>query len=352
MNCTVAIQPDDYTDPATPDKCDASSPKWAELLEAVGHEVRWVDVYRADILDQLRGCHGFMWRHAHSHDMQRVARPLLPVLERELGLVVYPDQNTCWHYDDKIAQRFLLEAARIPIPKTWVWFESASALDWAETATYPMVLKLSAGAGSTNVRLVRSFEELQPWIHRLFGGGVDGLANGSHRAWSLGKRVRATANAVLRGRPLADRPTTNRLHKNYVLLQEFLPDNPFDSRITIIGNRAFGFRRFNRAGDFRASGSGLIDYDPNAIDLQMVRLAFLAADRLSTQSIAIDGLRRGKESVIGEISYTYASWAVHECAGHWRLEGGPTDGDLVWQAGQMWPEEAQLADFRKRLEDT
>ena len=34
---------------------------------------------------------------------------LLPVIEKELGLVVYPDQNTCWHYDDKIAQYYLLK---------------------------------------------------------------------------------------------------------------------------------------------------------------------------------------------------------------------------------------------------
>jgi len=73
-------------------------------LEKAGHEVNWVNVYRADILEQLKGCDGFMWRWAHFGGMGQIARRLLPVVERELGLVVYPDQNTCWHYDDKIAQ--------------------------------------------------------------------------------------------------------------------------------------------------------------------------------------------------------------------------------------------------------
>ena len=51
---------------------------------------------------------------------------------------------------------------------------------------------------------------------------------------------------------------------------------------------------------------------------------------------------RGEEVVVGEISYTYASWAVHECPGHW-------DKELRWHPGTMWPEEAQAADFLARL---
>ena len=49
------MQPDDYTGRRTPGKCDASSPRWAELLEEAGYPVRWVDVCGADILEQLRG---------------------------------------------------------------------------------------------------------------------------------------------------------------------------------------------------------------------------------------------------------------------------------------------------------
>jgi hypothetical protein len=80
-----------------------------------------VDVFRPDILQQLQGCRGFLWRHAHVADMRQIARRLLPVIERDLGLLVYPDQRTCWHYDDKIIQSYLLDAHGIPSPKTWVW---------------------------------------------------------------------------------------------------------------------------------------------------------------------------------------------------------------------------------------
>lgn len=345
----VAIQPDDYTLPQV-GKCDASSPRWAAALEAAGHEVRWVDVHRPDILAQLRGCDGFMWRHGHGRGMQRIAKRLLPVVERELGLCVYPDQRTCWHYDDKIAQAYLFEALRIPTPKTTVWFEARAAREWARGARYPLVLKLAAGAGSTHVRLVESAEQATAWVDQLFGGGTRDLADDSCRLAPWSRRLRDAARALLRGRTLALGDARRTLHRDYALFQEFLPGNAFDTRVTVIGNRAFGYRRFNRPGDFRASGSGHFDPDPAAIDLETVHLGFRVARALGAQSVAIDGLRHGEERLVAEVSYAYVSWMVHDCPGHWVLSGEPESGDLAWVEGAIWPEEAQIQDYLVRLE--
>jgi glutathione synthase/RimK-type ligase-like ATP-grasp enzyme len=332
----IAIQPDNYG----PD--DTSSPVWTRLLQEVGHEVCEVDVYRADILEQLRGCDGLMWRHGHTAAMRQVARRLLPVIETELGLLVYPDQKTCWHYDDKIAQRYLFEAVGIPAPRTWVWFDKNLAKEWARSADYPMVLKLWSGAGSTNVGLVHTFEEAGRWIDRLFGRGVTDLTQESPRRWTRAlTRLRVAKRVLLQGAP-GHLPAWE-LHKNYVLFQEFLAGNAYDTRVTVIGDRAFAYRRFNRDNDFRASGSGKIDHNPEGIAPEFVRLAFDVARRLEAQSCAMDGLWRGTEPVVGEVSYTYVSRFVHQCPGHW-------DPDLHWHPGSMRPEEAQIAGFLARLE--
>lgn len=349
MRYTIAVQPDDYGDG------DASSPIWTRLIIEAGHEVRTVNVYRADILDQVRGCHGFMWRHGHVSDMRQIAQRLLPVLEKEMGMITYPDQNTCWHYDDKTSQRYLLEAAGIPIPRTWVWHDADLALKWARSAEYPMVIKLRSGAASGNVKLVSSFDEAELWIEKLFGWGVHSLNDKFSEIWPLGRRrVKAALRLLIQGAvPTRHLPKHAwELHKNYILFQEFLPENPFDHRIVVIGNRAFGFRRFNRPNDFRASGSQHTDIDPKNVDLEAVRLAFRVANQLKTQSIAIDCMRRGDERVVGEISYTYPHWTVHNCLGHWELTGDPEPEDLVWKTGQMWPEEAQIIDFLERLNST
>lgn len=352
MNGIIAIQPDDYTVPGKPPESDASSPRWSRLLEAAGYNVRWVDVYRPDIIEQLKDCDAFMWRWAHFGGMFQIARRLLPVIERELGIPVYPDQHTCWHYDDKIAQNYLFEAHGIPAPKSWCWFSRSGALDWIQSAEFPLVIKLAGGAGSENVRLVRSRSEATAWIERLFDRGTGSLKDFKEpKPWPFKKRVRATGKALLKGLPPWEPNNIEwPLEKNYVLFQEFLPNNAFDTRVTVIGNRAFAFRRFNRENDFRASGSGLIDYAPDQIDPGFIRLAYQVAEKLSLQSCAIDGLYRHDEPVVGEISYTYVSLAVHDCLGHWKLHGDPETGALTWQSGAMWPEEAQIQDFLQRLQ--
>jgi hypothetical protein len=128
----------------------------------------------------------------------------------------------------------------------------------------------------------------------------------------------------------------------YVLFQEFLVGNGFDIRIAVIGDRAFGYRRFNRPGDFRASGSGNFDTNPLKIDAEAVALAFRTARKVGSQSLAVDILRKGDQFVISEISYTFVSWMVHACPGYW-------DEKMNWHEGQMWAEEAQIQDFVKRL---
>jgi hypothetical protein len=130
-----------------------------------------------------------------------------------------------------------------------------------------------------------------------------------------------------------------------MLVQEFLPGNDFDTRITVIGERAFAFRRHNRPGDFRASGSGRIDWDLSAIAPDALRLAFRTARTLHTQSLAVDVLRRDGEPVIGEISYYYEGWAVASCPGHWTLAGTCDAGELSCISGPMLPEDAILEDF-------
>ncbi len=347
MKFTIAIQPD-YYGPG-----DTASPVWTRFLREAGHEVRTVNVFSADILDQLRGCHGFMWRFAHFPNLRQVARSLMPVIEKELDLVVYPDQNTCWHYDDKIAQSYLFKAAGIPTPKTWAWFDASLAREWARDAQYPLVMKLRGGASSENVLLIRSFEEAETWIDRLFGRGVNHLDDQyGVEPWPWRRRIMPAARLLLKGMPPYKKLSEYNweLHKNYILFQEFLPGNEFDTRVAVIGNRAFAVRRFNRPNDFRASGSGKFDPDPRQIDLEAVHLAFDVARRLKTQSVAIDCLLRGTERVVSEISYTYVCWIGLTCPGHWTLSGDPYTGELIWQEGRMWREEAQVADFLSRLE--
>ena len=331
------------------------SERWEAALREQKVQIRRLDLLGTQPLKQVEGCAGVMWHWYHyPSEIRWAALPLLRVIEERLRIPVFPDLATCWHFDDKIAQSYLLEALEIPCPKTWIFWREADARAWCEQAEYPVVAKLSGGAGSTNVRLIRSVSEARAYVEECFSGaGVVARpplpAGAGARAWARAKRAAKRAAQAL-PYVLADRfpalpdQTYWMPHKNYALFQEFMTGNEFDTRVTVVGERAFAFRRLNRPGDFRASGSGRIDHDPGAIDVRCVAAAFAATRRLGAQSVAFDFLFRGhtREPVVAEISYAYADGAVEKCPGHW-------DSRLQWREGHLWPEEAHVEDFLARI---
>lgn len=131
--------------------------------------------------------------------------------------------------------------------------------------------------------------------------------------------------------------------KGYIYFQNFIPDNKYDTRITVIGNRAFGFRRMVRKNDFRASGSGNIDYDLSKINTKCVAIAFEVAEKLQSQSMAFDFIEdENSNPLIVEVSYCYLASAVKACNGHW-------DKDLNRHEGAMWPQDAILSDILQKV---
>ena len=129
------------------------------------------------------------------------------------------------------------------------------------------------------------------------------------------------------------------MERGYVYFQDFIPENSYDTRITIIGNRAFGFRRAVRPNDFRASGSGRIFYEAEAIDEQCILTAFGVAEKLGSQSMAFDFVQTPEgQQLIVEISYAFSAQAVFDCTGYWTR-------DLQWYEGHVWPEHAIIGDL-------
>jgi glutathione synthase/RimK-type ligase-like ATP-grasp enzyme len=64
-----------------------------------------------------------------------------------MGIVVYPSVATCWHYDDKVAQKYLLEAIGAPVIPTFISFNIADAKQWAKNAEYPPGLQAESQRG-------------------------------------------------------------------------------------------------------------------------------------------------------------------------------------------------------------
>ena len=322
--------------------------KWIAHCRAQGIPHRVVDCLRTDIMEQLRDCWGLMWLFHHmapAHIL--MARAVLNAASAA-GLRVFPDHQTCAHFDDKLAQKYVFDALALPVPATWVFFDRQEAMDFVDSCALPVVGKLRRGAGSYNVRLLPTRRAARAYVRRMFGRGYSPaphvLADARNKLQVAATHGWKGIGARLRKAPRFFRIVTHARRflareKGYVYLQEFLPGNDCDIRISVVGDRAWGFRRIVRKRDFRASGSGVIDYDPTKIPMQLVSQSFAAARALRMQSACFDWVRREDGAYrFVEVSMGFVDEAVYTCDGYW-------DRARNWHKGHLSPAVAALEDL-------
>ena len=109
------------------------------------------------------------------------------------------------------------------------------------------------------------------------------------------------------------------IERGYVYFQDFIPNNEFDIRIIVIDQKAFAIKRTVRKDDFRASGSGLLNYSRENFSDQMIKIALNIAESLESQSLALDFIIDDNNTpLIVEISYGFPNKNFIEgCIGYW-----------------------------------
>lgn len=315
--------------------------KYEKILQYNKIEYKYIDV--EDVFTANPEFLLLRWRKPDDHF--QMTNTLVPVLEK-IGVKCFPDSLTSWIFEDKVRQDYLLKAFDLPIIRSNIFWSKDIALNWVNSAKYPQVFKLKGGAGSKNVLLVKDKVSAIRLIKRMFSKGFNPSkfsvkGSTTTKDFKLFKELKRTAGKLYRLYKGQDVNAYWQTHKNYVLFQQFMPNNNFDTRVTIIGNHAFSFRRMNRKNDFRSSGSGIIDYDNTKIDLNHVKTAFKISEEFNFISMAYDFLYdKDGNSVICEMSYTFADWAINKCNGYW-------DKDFTWHEGHFWPQYIQLKEWLK-----
>jgi glutathione synthase/RimK-type ligase-like ATP-grasp enzyme len=312
-------------------------PLWTAYCEENNISYKLVDCHDTQIVAQLKDCSALMFHFHHFGSKDIVmAKPLLFALEQS-GLTVFPNFNSGWHFDDKVGQKYLLEALNVDLVKTWVFYDAKSASNWLSETTFPKVFKLRGGAGSINVQLVYNKKKANQLVEKAFGKGFPaydawGSLNERFRKWRLGK---ADFKEVLKGIVRLVKPPhyakVMGSEINYLYFQEFIPNNDSDTRIIVIDGKAFGIKRMNRENDFRASGSGTILYSQDVIDIVFVKAAFAIDKKLKAQCVAYDFVYdNNKKPLLIEISYGFANAGYDDCPGYW-------DEQLNWHEGKFNP---------------
>ena len=258
------------------------SDRWITYCQEKGIEYKLVNAYDSDIIKQVEGCDAFMW-HFHQGDYRdmQMAKALILSLETK-GVRCFPNSHTCWHFDNKVWEKYLLEAIGAPLVPSHVFYTEKEALEWVGTTTFPKVFKLKGGAGASNVKLAHTQKEAERLIKQCFGKGFSQYRwqDRLREEWRKYKEKKATLRELLRPVYYAFKcyPTAfSHYHQKeigYAYFQDYIPDNSYDIRVCVVGKRAFALKRMTRKGDFRASGSGNIIYDKQQIGECCVQIAF------------------------------------------------------------------------------
>lgn len=306
--------------------------EWIKYCEVNNISFEIVDCFRSDIITKLCEFDCLVWEFQNYvlNDML-FARSILNVA-KNMGLKIFPDFNTSWHYDDKIAEMYLLQSINAPIPKSWIFNTKNDCFQWIyKYAEFPVIAKLRCGAGSHNVKMIKSKTEARSYAKKMFNRGFVPSPSIVFKTISNLKSAKDWQTIVARMKRIPEfiqtltRAKRFGREKDYCNFQEFVPNNGFDLKIVVIGNKLSFIARNIRKGDFRASGGGSIFYDKSLVPENVIRSAFETSDRLGFQCMGYDYVvdRNSNEGKIIEISYAFSHMALLGAGGYWSR-------DLVW----------------------
>lgn len=313
-------------------KSKSEIPGWVEYLEKNEIPYEIIDCYHYDIVDQLDKYSALLWWYNNFviPDLLE-AQNILDIAEKK-GLKVYPNHATGWYFDDKIAEMYALQAVRAPIPNSWVFYRLDDCLKWLrDNAKYPLVAKLRNGSGSNNVKLIKDTGEAKKYAKRMFSKGFQPAPSLVYKTFSKIQSTHDWKTFLSRLKKVPDFLWVRRLakqmpvEKGYCYFQEFTPNDGYDFKVAVVGDKLSYLIRRNRKGDFRASGGGEIFYDRSLVSEQIIHSAFAAADALEMQCVGFDYLidsRTGEGKII-EMCFGFDQDAI------W-ASGGYFDRDCVW----------------------
>ena len=331
-------------------------PGWRTALLRSDAEPIRLSGLEEDTLGYCRTLNAVMCHYSHQRPDFLLIPAVLDLIEDVLGLPIFPGRRMRILFDRKDLQSQILASFGLPIvPARCTDDYSRFVREMSETV-FPIVIKYVNGAGSSQVTQARNRKEAL----------VIGRTMARRREFSfptpLAKQGRLllgrAARFAKKGALSIFAPSYEQKLKHLVpwqandvsqrlpliYWQPFVSSNG-DIRVTVIGDRAFTFRRGNRANDFRASGSGRISYEHSQSDKDAVKIAFEAEKQLNVGNVAFDFLRSpdGSPQIV-EMSYGYLSSAVEKCPGHWLRDGS-------WCEESRKPEDLHVEWFLRSIVD-
>lgn len=273
-----------------------------------------VDCYSNEFIKSLNKYSGLVWYYQNYviSDLMEACN-ILRVAEKH-GLITFPSSDSNWHFDDKIAEMYAFQGINADIPQSWIFYLKDDCIEWLQkNANYPLVAKLRSGSGSNNVKLLYDSNEAVKYANRMFGRGYDPSPSIAYKAYSKFQSSVNLKMIVARMKKIPQFLYTRNhakmmpIEKGYCYFQEFIPNDGYDLKVVVIGNKMTFCARNVRKNDFRASGGGTCYYDRNLLTDHVIDSAFETAKELGMDCVGFDYVvdrRTGRGKII-EMCYGF-----------------------------------------------
>ena len=303
---------------------------WEEFCEENKLEYEILNPYSNDIIKRLKGFNILLWHFSgYNFKDMLMARNVL-FSAKKMGLKVFPDIDDSWHFDDKVAETYLLEAIDAPIPKSYVFYNLETINNFIKNdSKFPLIAKLRNGSGSHNVKMISSENQLYKYAKIMFTKGFNSSPSLLYKTTSNVKSSKSISTFIKRLKRAPEFLKTLRYskmfpnEKGYVFLQEFIPNDGYDLKIVVVGNKLSFIARNIRKGDFRASGGGDLFFDKKLVTEDVIKSAFETSDKLGFKCMGYDYVVNNEtgKGIIIEISYGFSHEALLQANGYFDREG-------------------------------
>ena len=316
---------------------ETETSQWIAYLNE--HQIPYeiISCYSYDIVDRLNNYSALIWHYSNFVNADLMEAQHILDIAAQKGLQVFPNHATGWHFDDKIAEAYAFRAAGAPTPQNWVFYDYKECYRWLETeAKYSLVAKLRRGFGSNNVKLLKSVEQAKKYARRMFSKGFSPAQSLLYKTYSKMQSTHDWETFVSRLKKIPNFLKARRFGKGmptergYAYFQEFTPNDGYDIKVAVVGDKLSYLIRKTRQGDFRASGGGDIYYDRPLMTPQIIKSAFAAADALQMQCVGFDYVVdncTGAGKII-EMCFGFDFDAIYDAGGYF-------DRDCVWHNEPM-----------------
>ena len=295
---------------------NASWPKYERFLKANNIPYGELEISRSDFIDQAKKYDIIVWRTETSYSKQWEAADKVEIIEKYLGKMIMPSSDSLWMDEDKVREQYLFEINNLPAIKTFISHSKEEVMDYIETCQYPFISKDKICACGKGVYMIKTKPQARALCKKIFSTGLD------------------TNETYIK-------------QKDYVYFQEFVPNHGFDLRIVIVGDSYFGYYRYPGEGDYKASGSGIVE--KKELPEEVMILAKKVKDRLPKSiALAVDFLkdtRDNKYYIIETCVFISIETSEQLMVKHVSGRYIEKDGQFTFEAGRFWIQELMMEEL-------